>query len=293
LLDLPATADPTPQQVQQVNQAVAAITGLLNRPEVSRTPTVNWPTGLTATEGQTLANITLPPANTGITNATPGTFSWVNPAATIGTAGSQTHQLRFTPTDTAAFETVTQNVTVTVAATTFTPNQPPPGTPPGQGHTSVANLDDHALSNTGIVVVTNGELDTNQDVRRPVILFDAIIPDTADFPEANRNAATVTGDPRLQITQGPNRFTTDPNNHVGCNSHAIIMNWVPLTQAQIDAINAAPGAFETVIEQDAITDVPNISTYVTVSVVNAGGNTVTARVRVTFAFQGTSIFFLD
>jgi uncharacterized repeat protein (TIGR02543 family) len=81
-------------------------------------PTVNWPTSLSATYGQFLSNITLPNNGSG----TPGTFSWVAAAATtrVGAAGTRQHELRFTPTDTNAFNTVTQNVNVSVAALRLT-----------------------------------------------------------------------------------------------------------------------------------------------------------------------------
>jgi len=79
-------------------------------------PTVTWPTGLTATVGQTLANIPL----TSYTNNPAGTFSWTTPTASVGAAGQQTHSMKFTPTNTAAYNIVTGNVTVTVSASTKT-----------------------------------------------------------------------------------------------------------------------------------------------------------------------------
>lgn len=42
-------------------------------------PTVTWPTSLTATVGQTLADVTIP-AHTGVT---PGTFAWTDPTADV------------------------------------------------------------------------------------------------------------------------------------------------------------------------------------------------------------------
>jgi hypothetical protein len=77
-------------------------------------PTVNWPSGLTATVGQTLANVTLP-ANNG--SGTPGAFAWTNPANSVGTTpGTRSFNLRFTPTDTANFNTLTQSVIITVSS---------------------------------------------------------------------------------------------------------------------------------------------------------------------------------
>ena len=76
-------------------------------------PTVNWPTGLTAYYGQTLASISLPGNGT----ATPGgTFTWTTPSTPVGNVGPQTHSMTFTPTDTANYNTVTNNVSITVQA---------------------------------------------------------------------------------------------------------------------------------------------------------------------------------
>jgi len=72
-------------------------------------PAVTWPTGLTATCGQTLADISLTGKGTG-----DGTFTWTTPTASVGAAGQQTHNMTFTPTDTAAYNIITSDVTVTV-----------------------------------------------------------------------------------------------------------------------------------------------------------------------------------
>ncbi|MCL2357247.1 MAG: stalk domain-containing protein [Defluviitaleaceae bacterium] len=82
-------------------------------------PVVNWPTNLTAAAGQTLADVTLP-ANTG---GTAGTFSWAEALTTpVGDAGNRTHELRFTPADTAVYATVTQNVNVVVTFEVIPPS---------------------------------------------------------------------------------------------------------------------------------------------------------------------------
>lgn len=67
-------------------------------------PTYTVPTGLTATYGQTLANVTLP---TG--------WSWVNGTASVGNVGTNSFKATFTPADTANYNTVSDvNVSVTV-----------------------------------------------------------------------------------------------------------------------------------------------------------------------------------
>ncbi|MCL2066207.1 MAG: YDG domain-containing protein [Treponema sp.] len=88
-------------------------------------PSVTWPTGLTATVGQTLGDIALP--GNGSANMT-GSWSWTaGDSTSVGSAGIQPHNVTFTPTDTANYNTVSQNVNITVAAppthnTTFTLN---------------------------------------------------------------------------------------------------------------------------------------------------------------------------
>jgi len=68
-----------------------------------------WPTGLTATFGQTLADVPL--LNVG----TPGIFTWTGGTGTsVGNVGQQTHNVTFTPASSAGVNTVSQDVTVTV-----------------------------------------------------------------------------------------------------------------------------------------------------------------------------------
>ena len=75
-------------------------------------PTVTWPAGLSAVPGQTLANIPL----AAYTNNDTGTFAWDSPAASVGNnLGAQPHTMTFTPTDTAAYNTVKESVNVLVS----------------------------------------------------------------------------------------------------------------------------------------------------------------------------------
>ena len=76
------------------------------------TSTINWPTGLTATYGQTLSAVSGMPVDNG--SGTPGTFSWTSGGTTsVGNAGSQSHNLTFIPSS-ANYSGATQDVTVTV-----------------------------------------------------------------------------------------------------------------------------------------------------------------------------------
>jgi hypothetical protein len=91
-------------------------------------PVVTWPADVTATFGQTLANVTI----TGGTGA--GTFTWTTPSTAVGEAGNRDHNMTFTPTDTENFNTLTQDVAVTVGTVSIlssdraipTPNSPRP-----------------------------------------------------------------------------------------------------------------------------------------------------------------------
>jgi len=81
-------------------------------------PTVTWPTNLSATYGQTLANISLP--GNGTSNPA-GSFTWTTPSTSVGNVGSRAFGMTFTPTDAANYNNATQNVTVTVAQATPAP----------------------------------------------------------------------------------------------------------------------------------------------------------------------------
>ena len=75
-------------------------------------PTVTWPQGLVATYGQTLWDISLAAYTNG--GGTPGAFSWARSFDHVGSVGTQSHSMTFTPTDTAYYNTLTQNVSITV-----------------------------------------------------------------------------------------------------------------------------------------------------------------------------------
>ncbi|MCL2804850.1 MAG: SUMF1/EgtB/PvdO family nonheme iron enzyme [Treponema sp.] len=76
-------------------------------------PVVTWPTNLSATHGQMLSDVILP--GNGTSNPA-GSFTWVTPTALVGNVGTQTHSLRFTPTDTVNYNSLTQNVSIIVKA---------------------------------------------------------------------------------------------------------------------------------------------------------------------------------
>jgi len=79
-------------------------------------PAVTWPTGLSATYGQTLSSISLPGNGTGTPT---GTFTWTTTNVAVGNVGLQSHSMIFTPTD-ENYNILTQNVTITVYLVTTT-----------------------------------------------------------------------------------------------------------------------------------------------------------------------------
>ena len=101
----------TPEDTANYNTATESLSITVSKAD----PSYTVPTGLTATYGQTLADVTLP---TG--------WSWNDAATTsVGNAGSNTFKATFTPTDTANYNTVENvdvNVTVGKKAATITPN---------------------------------------------------------------------------------------------------------------------------------------------------------------------------
>ncbi len=72
-------------------------------------PTYTLPAGLTATVGQTLANVELPSG-----------WSWENTETEVGEAGAQTHKAKFTPSDTDNYN-ILSNIDVTVTVENATP----------------------------------------------------------------------------------------------------------------------------------------------------------------------------
>ena len=69
------------------------------------TPTYTVPTNLTATYGETLTNVTLPNG-----------WSWDDDTTPVGNVGNNAFAATYTPTDPANYNTVSQNLTVTVSA---------------------------------------------------------------------------------------------------------------------------------------------------------------------------------
>jgi formylglycine-generating enzyme required for sulfatase activity len=70
-----------------------------------------WPAGFIAATWQTLSTIPLHwYTNTGVA----GTFTWTTPENPVGATGTRAHNMTFTPTDTSNYNTVTNNINITV-----------------------------------------------------------------------------------------------------------------------------------------------------------------------------------
>jgi len=77
---------------------------------------INWPSGLTAVYGDTLAAVTLPDNGTG----TAGAFSWTaGTSASVGNHGTNAHNVTFTPAD-PGYSIQNQNINITVSPQTIT-----------------------------------------------------------------------------------------------------------------------------------------------------------------------------
>ena len=98
----------TPNDTENFN----TVTQNVNITVSKANPAVNWPAGLAAIVGQTLSNISLTSFNN--SGGTPGAFSWTTPSSSVGALGTQSHNMTFTPTDTANYNTVTDNVNIMV-----------------------------------------------------------------------------------------------------------------------------------------------------------------------------------
>lgn len=101
-LAVPVAADTAPEEEQAVAEITKAVPGY--------TP----PEGLAATEGGTLADITLPEG-----------WAWEEAALSVGGAGEKTFTAVFTPSDTANYESVTMQLSVTVASAEPLPDTNP------------------------------------------------------------------------------------------------------------------------------------------------------------------------
>jgi hypothetical protein len=122
-----------------------AVTEELTVTVIRAVPNFTVPAGLTAMDGQTLGDIVLPAG-----------WSWETPTDAVGDVGTQKHTAIFTPTDTVNYETVTEDITVTVLKSASEPDtesdesagdtQPTTDTPPKKS----VKTEDVALAVTSV-----------------------------------------------------------------------------------------------------------------------------------------------
>jgi formylglycine-generating enzyme required for sulfatase activity len=97
----------TPNDTANFNILTQVVNVRVNRAN----PDVTLPTNLTATFRQRLYEISLPGNGSGVPA---GIFVWDSPGDLVGNVGRQTHPIRFTPNDTANYNTLTRGVDITV-----------------------------------------------------------------------------------------------------------------------------------------------------------------------------------
>ena len=130
------------------------------------TPTYTIPTGLTATYGQTLANVTLPEG-----------WSWKDATTSVGNAGTNTFTAIFIPTDTVNYVTIEAEVTLTVEKAIVTITINPASMYYGElipklTYTVEGLLSDDTLSITVLYVDTNGDVGIYEIVPVDIIVSD-------------------------------------------------------------------------------------------------------------------------
>ena len=102
----------TPSGLTSDNYNITFVPGTLTVGKANYPGTVTPPTGLTATYGDTLADVTLPENPNGV-------WSWKDATTSVGNAGENSFTLVFTPTDT-SYNPVEVEATVTVGKAALT-----------------------------------------------------------------------------------------------------------------------------------------------------------------------------
>lgn len=126
-------SDGTLTSAQTASSAVSVSIG-------KATPDYTAPSGLTATYGDLLSSVELPEG-----------WVWDDDSALVGNAGERSHSATFTPTDTANYDTVKQNITVQVNRAALSPSV-----------ASVQNkVYDGNTSTTGAIALTGAVLGEN------------------------------------------------------------------------------------------------------------------------------------
>ena len=156
------------------------------------TPDYTVPSGLTATYGDRLSSIELPNG-----------WSWDDGSALVGNAGERSHSATFTPTDTANYDTVKQNITVQVNRATLTPSVASVADKVYDGSTSTTGtieLEGAVLGEnptaSGVFTFDDADTDTDKTVKVTVTLGDGwasnyVLAETELTTKANITPKTV------------------------------------------------------------------------------------------------------
>jgi len=116
-----------------------------------------WPSASSIVSGNKLSTSSL----SGDVHATPGSFAWTNPDE-VPAFGPSNHSVTFTPTDTANYNTATQNVSITVTeahitAATITITAPATGAAPSS---TASNLSQERFDSGTVAWFTGSNTDT-------------------------------------------------------------------------------------------------------------------------------------
>ena len=219
-------------------------------------PEYTTPTGLTATYGQTLADVTLPSG-----------WAWVDAATTkVGNVGTNTFKAQFTPTDTTNYNTPDPvEVTITVSKANATVDtKPTANTLSYTGSAQALVTAGSASSGTLQYALDDGEfstaIPTATEAGSYTVKYRAVGNDNyADSPvgsltvtiaKASSDGATIeTGEPEISVTDGG--YTTSKGTSFTDANGFVLSVDVAITTAS-DTFRAVSGSeFSTVISVDA------------------------------------------
>ena len=208
-------------------------------------PTVRWPSSLTATYGQTLADV---PARGNGTGA--GTFTWTTPSTPVGNAygGYRSHNMTFTPNDTANYNTITNNVLVNVRPKTITltvltlpdPSRTliPIGGDPVYSNTTTFDInvsgligDEMVSASSGFALIGESSLFSDGDTKTVTMEYIGDSSENSDSPALR----TVT------LFFDTSNYTLDSNPTVSVNviDGVTADRTIPITQSNITGFNTA------------------------------------------------------
>jgi len=164
------------------------------------TPVYILPANLTATYGQTLADVTLPTVEGGV-------WTWKNNTQSVGAAGEHTFQATYVPTDTGNYNAVTDiGVTVTVGKATPTVT----AWPTAAAITYGQKLSDSAL--TGGVGSVDGSFSWTDGTVQPAVADSGTTWYAVTFTPTDTNYNTVTGKITLTVNKATPTVTAPTAN---------------------------------------------------------------------------------